>query len=168
MRSEFLKLLESGFSVIPVSQSKRPLISWRPYQQRVATVAEVDAWLRSFPDCRPAIVTGKLSGVVIVDHDSSIPDLLGGGQVVKSPRGWHEYFQYPESGHVVTCGDLESCVDVRGDGGIVVVYGELDRGLMGACPDHLVVAGDWLRRGGSRSRRRSSGALGVSLDSLFC
>jgi len=59
-----------GWSVIPIQPAdKRPLIPWRAYQERRATAAEISAWFRRWPGANLAIVTGALSGLVVLDVD---------------------------------------------------------------------------------------------------
>lgn len=58
------KYIELGYSLIPVSRDKRPLVSWSEYQERRASLEEVEGWIRSYPDVQFAVVTGKVSGIV--------------------------------------------------------------------------------------------------------
>ena len=55
-----------GWSVIPMQpRGKRPLVVWREFQQRAATVDEIDRWYRHWPDANVGIVTGQVSGIVV-------------------------------------------------------------------------------------------------------
>ena len=125
--------LARGWSVIPVEpHGKRPLVAWRAFQTRVATLTELAHWFERWPDANVAIVTGRLSGLVVVDVDprhggteslaaieaarGPLPDtveaLTGGG-------GRHLYFRHPGRRCPNRVGVLAG-IDVRGDGGCIV------------------------------------------------
>lgn len=119
------RYLALGWSVIPVGPDKRPLIRWEPYQGRRPTPEELADWRRRFPRAGIAIVTGSVSGLVVVDSDG--PDgeaALAGRELPPTPtvrtgKGWHRYFRHP--GRLVPNGvRVLPGVDVRGDGGYVV------------------------------------------------
>ncbi|MBS0374817.1 MAG: bifunctional DNA primase/polymerase [Proteobacteria bacterium] len=122
-----------GWSVIPVEpRAKRPLLAWRAFQARLATEAEIDAWYRHHPEANVAIVTGRLSGLVVLDVDprhggeaslaaleaahgplpATLESLTGGG-------GRHLYFRHP-GGRCPNRVGLEPGLDLRGDGGCIV------------------------------------------------
>lgn len=119
-----------GFSLFPLgTNSKRPAIdTWEEYQTQRADAALVEAWSRS--DLNTGVATGAVSNCFVLDLD----DLPAWGEavarglpetfVVKTPRGWHYYFQHP--GFAVTnragprwTGGVIGW-DIRGDGGYVV------------------------------------------------
>lgn len=100
-----LEYLDQGFSIIPIRlDSKRPAIKWQEYQQRLPTEDEVVSWFDTWPDAGLAIITGALSGVVVVDCDN--PDALHAAfdsgmrspVRVKTKRGTHLYFAHPRDG----------------------------------------------------------------------
>ena len=71
-----LALWSRGLSIIPVPRpdghghnGKVPVIAWRQYQARRPTEREIHAW---FGECASniAIITGEVSGVVVIDVDS--------------------------------------------------------------------------------------------------
>ncbi|MFC1515548.1 bifunctional DNA primase/polymerase [Thermodesulfobacteriota bacterium] len=72
IRAAALRYAKLGFSVIPIDpRTKRPLVKWKPYQEKSPTPDEVRAWWKQFPDAQIAILTGKNSDLVAVDFDSS-------------------------------------------------------------------------------------------------
>lgn len=122
-----------GWSVIPIEpRGKRPLIRWQVYQHRHPDATEVADWYRHWPDANIAIVTGVVSGLVVLDLDprhgvdASLQELerkhgpidetvearTGGG-------GRHLYFAHP--GEILhNRVGIAPGVDLRGDGGYVV------------------------------------------------
>jgi hypothetical protein len=128
-----LDYLSRGWSVLPFrAGDKRPLIAWTEYQHRRPTAAEVQAWFRETPNANVGIVTGEVSGVIVLDIDPShggaeslsrierehgplprtVEAVTGGG-------GRHLYFAHPRRllrNRVA----LVPGIDVRGDGGCVV------------------------------------------------
>ena len=128
-----LACLARGWSVIPVEpRGKRPLVAWRGFQTRRASLAQLARWFARWPDANVAIVTGRLSRLVVVDVDprhggadslaafeaahgalpATIEALTGGG-------GRHLYFRHPGK-RVANRVGLWPGIDLRGDGGCVV------------------------------------------------
>lgn len=114
------------------AKSKRPLIRWEPYQHRLATADEVRDWFRRWPDANIGIVTGRISGLVVLDVDprhfgddslsdferayGPVPDTV---EAITGSGGRHIYFAYP--GRVVrNAVAFAPGLDLRGDGGVVV------------------------------------------------
>jgi hypothetical protein len=59
-----------GWSIILVrSGDKRPLVRWEEFQYRRAHVEEVRAWFSGWPEAGIAVVTGAISGLVVLDID---------------------------------------------------------------------------------------------------
>lgn len=155
-----LELRRSGFSVIPIQPGgKRPLVPWAEYQSRAPTEEEIHQWWQKYPNANVGIVTGMVSGVVVIDLD---PD-KGGNEngakiyeqaptdlIVKTGRGgYHLYYRYPEDvDHIPNRVGLLPGVDVRADGGYVVappsahssgrLYEWIRRGEPGKLSPHLV------------------------------
>src|SRR5262245_20318279 len=64
-------LMARGWSIFPVQpRSKVPAVKWECYQRRLATVDELEKWFTK-PGYNVGIVTGKLSGIFVVDADSA-------------------------------------------------------------------------------------------------
>ena len=55
-----------GWSVIPCKGKKPLLSSWTEYQSRCATEDEIRAWWTRWPDANVALITGAVSGLVVV------------------------------------------------------------------------------------------------------
>lgn len=132
-REAALFYLRRGWSVLPISPvSKKPLLDWHDFQQRKPTEQEIDTWWRKYPAAGVGIITGKVSGLVVLDVDpdkgadpnyiyrtypASIIARTGGG-------GGHFYYQYPEGQYVPnTVGKKDgkpTGYDLRAEGGYVV------------------------------------------------
>jgi len=122
-------LIDLRYSVVP-SKGKHPLVKWKPYQEKLPTQATYDSWRYKMKPSLWGIVTGKLSGVVVVDCDSATAMLVMGDLKphVRTPRGGgHYYFDYP--GHFVkTVAGLLQKMDIRADGGFVNTIGTTSKG----------------------------------------
>jgi hypothetical protein len=115
-------------SVIPARQDKKPFIVWQGYQKERANEDQIRRWWQKWPKANPAIVTGAISGVMVVDADSQkgidtlddtfIPENLL-MPLCQTPKGGrHYYFKYKPglSNGVRVLTDT----DFRTDGGYVL------------------------------------------------
>lgn len=108
------------------------MVRWEEYEHRLPTDEEIQRWFRSWPDAGVAVVTGSVSGLVVVDVDPrhggdaslralerahgalpvTVEAITGGG-------GRHLYFAHP--GRTVRNQvAVAPGIDLRGDGGYVV------------------------------------------------
>jgi hypothetical protein len=143
-----LEHIGRGWSVLPlrftgsVEDRKKPLLqSWAQYQERIPMEAEVRAWWKTWPEANVAIITGKVSNLVVVDCDGpNCAELLRhrGIYLPKTPavqtgKGHHAYYKHPGNGQGVPnkVGLLRdgagSAIDIRGDHGFVVAPAECSR-----------------------------------------
>lgn len=97
--------LERGWSIIPIKpEGKRPAIAWKEYQERQPTEEEIEEWWTKWPDYDIALVTGAISGVVVVDCDNEDAQhaAFDAGMrswiKAKTKRGVHLYFRHPRDG----------------------------------------------------------------------
>ena len=115
----------AGMSVIPVGNDKKPLVAWKQYQSTPADEERILAWWTEYPDANVGIVTGKISGITVVDVDT-----YAGGDASMFPKtysvktgngGIQLYYQYCP-GITVSAGAYPHLphVDLRSDGGFVV------------------------------------------------
>jgi len=118
-----LDYLKAGYSVIPTGPDKKPLVSWKAYQERCATEDEIKTWPAG---SNLAVATGKISGITVFDFDSQealdyfLSHFQGQTPCVDTPRGMHAWFKYEEGvRNSVKINGLD--IDVRGDGGYVIV-----------------------------------------------
>src|SRR3989344_48821 len=118
-----LYYLSLGWNPIPVNR-KIPLIEWKRYQTEKVTKELIEEWWAKWPDAGIAIITGKISGIAAIDIDihkggkiegltPTITSRTGGG-------GQHCIYSYPSEGIGSYAGIVDH-VDIRGDGGYIVV-----------------------------------------------
>ena len=119
-----------NFSIHPVNRkTKKPLLkTWKSYQIKKAGPDQIEKWFSKYPNAAIGIITGKLSGLFVVDCDTPegyqetmklIPDAVT-MPMVKTPRGQHLYFKYPEGSGLTTRTAIMPGVDYRGQGGYVL------------------------------------------------
>jgi hypothetical protein len=130
VRAAALAYAAHGWSVIPIEpRGKRPLVGWREFQYRRADPAQIDAWFARWPDANVGIVTGRVSGLVVIDVDAqhggleSLQALKASQQLtvptveaVTGGGGRHFYLAHPRrplSNRVA----LLPGIDLRADGG---------------------------------------------------
>lgn len=153
-----LELWRRGLSVIPVpaprpgvppgqvGDGKVPAIAWREYQERLPTEDEIREGFRVEQNL--AVITGRVSGIVVIDADSPEAVRYVVGHLPRTPwqvrtaRGWHMYYRYPgvrvgNRARLDTRGG-RLALDVRGDGGYVIGPGSIH-----ASGRRYEMAGDW-------------------------
>lgn len=161
-----LAYLARGWSVIPaMARGKRPVVAWRTYQERLPGEKELRAWFAKWPEANIAIVTGAVSGLVVLDVDPAHggEDSLAAIEARRGrlPRtveaetgggGRHLYFAHP-GGEVRNRASLAAGLDLRGDGGMVIAppsihpSGRPYRWREGCAPGQAALAGlpAWLQ-----------------------
>lgn len=122
-----------GWSAIPATRrGKRAAVPWRAYQEHLPEESDLRDWFAEWPDANVAIVTGAVSGLVVLDIDpehggaESLAELTarhGALQDTVEARtgsgGRHLYFGHP-GGAVPNRTGLAPGIDLRGDGGMVI------------------------------------------------
>lgn len=122
-----------GWSVIVMqAHGKRPMLAWREFQQHPASAGTIERWFDRWPDANVGIVTGRVSGLVVVDIDARHggPDSVVDAENTLGPLrptveattgggGRHLYYAHPGVA-VANRVALRPGIDLRGDGGCVV------------------------------------------------
>lgn len=125
---------DMGLSVFPCAgeDGKTPRVKWRGLQKRRVGGKTLDKWLASFAGTNIAIVTGKLSGITVIDVDNpnialtELFDKYGETPlVVATPRGgYHLYYKFNGEG----CSqDAAQKIDIRGEGGYIIAPPSFNR-----------------------------------------
>ena len=129
----------AGFAVFPCRASgkpKTPLVKWRSGATR--NIEIVRSWWAKWPDALVGLPTGEANGITVLDIDkkngvdgfASLAvlgidlDVLACPKVRTPSGGLHAYFRYtPDLRN--SAGKLGPGLDVRNDGGYVIVAGEI-------------------------------------------
>lgn len=136
---------------------KHPRLPWSNFQSERPDEDRIHSWWQKWPKANIGIVTGAISGIVVLDVDGDV----GRGSlkshhlpltpVVVTGKGCHYYFSHP-GGTVPNGVKVLPGVDVRGDGGLVVAppslhaSGRRYQWAPGLSPDEtdLAPCPDWL------------------------
>lgn len=119
-----------GLSVIPMSEEKTPLVKWTEYQERIPSIGEILQWAADGLAQNLAIVTGEVSGIVVIDCESRedaewfAKERSKSAVMVQTKRGYHFYFKHAGE-RVMNAQKVKDETgrpryDVRGDGGYVL------------------------------------------------
>lgn len=149
MLESALRYLGLGYSVIPVhgiteegqctcgvvscgARGKHPRGKWGEFTTRRPTEKEVRSWWGRWPSSNIGIVTGAISGIVVVDVDGErgrasleeagipVSDFPVSPRVSTGGGGVHIYLRYPGLAEVITKAGVLPGVDIRADGGQVI------------------------------------------------
>lgn len=184
-------LLEKGFSIIPCSPDKKPMLGWKEYQEHAPTMNDIRRWTELYPSMGIGIITGTVSNVVVIDvdvkgHKPSFNDLINAGLPITKELldnttivrtgggGGHFYFKYSDSDIKNHAGIIKGNgfnVDIRGEGGYVVappsmhqsghVYRWLRNSVIAPLPMDLM----FLMQEHSRKPNKEKFALGNEIPS---
>ena len=115
-----------GFSVIPLKpRSKEPAVSWKEFQERYPTVDELEQWFGGDSQNNIGIVTGKISGIAVLDFDDPKASTYVEEDDLNTPtvitnQGSHAYYKHlPGLGNLQGKDDLPG-LDIRAEGGMIV------------------------------------------------
>jgi hypothetical protein len=132
--------VEHGWSVVPVGLNKKPLVEWTTYQTERPSLEQVQRWNAELHPPSWAVVTGEISGIVVIDFDggAGLATMQKYGilsHVRTGSGGAHEYVLHPgfrvptlNGKSKVALRKILPGTDVRADGGIAVFYGRNLRG----------------------------------------
>ena len=131
-----LRLLKSGKPIIPISRAtKKPLVEWKPYQDQLPTEEQAKSWWKQWPDANIGMITGHLSGLIVIDCDSAVatkrfedscPEARDTLQAQTGRDGARHFYFVHEEGIRNDAGKLlGEGIDVRGEGGFVIVPGSV-------------------------------------------
>ena len=129
-----------GWSVIPLRGDQNPALSkvpalpsWKTYQQRPPSSAEVERWIRAQPDRPFGVVLGPVSGIVVVDIDSqeiaeqfrtAMPDLAATLMIESGNRRLPHYYYRIAKGVKVPSRNAPG-IELRSEGQYVVAPGSV-------------------------------------------
>lgn len=163
-----MKYAERGKPTFPCRSDKAPATPNGFKDASVDPERLADLW-RQYPGQKMGMPTGGRSGVLVVDEDrigavDELPGRMPETLTVRTPRGRHYYLTHVE-GITNRRGSLPAGIDVRGDGGYVMVppsfgYEFENRGPVADAPEWLL---DLIRAEPEREPR-PGGSVAVADD----
>ena len=126
-----------GRCVIPSGggdKGKKALVKWEPYQDRQSTEDEIQGWQKQLNPALWAMVTGRVSGLFVIDNDSSeeLTKMMVAEGIKphsRTPRGGSHYYVKHPGFPIKTMTDIMPGVDIRGEGGYVNFTGRTSDGV---------------------------------------
>ena len=122
--------IKHNLSYIPVKQDKTPQFTllndgkWKRYQHYRPTLEDGTAWAQQAEGL--AVVTGALSGVIVLDIDEGGSSSISGKHLPVTPTvrtqngGTHYYYKHPGY-KIPSKTHILPNVDIRGDGGYALI-----------------------------------------------
>lgn len=138
-----LDYAERGFSITPVDKGKKsPSIRWKKYQKETPSEDQIEKWFEKTSDRGIAIITGAVSGIVVVDveKDGKIDDLPETVHCRTGGGGHHFYYSYDNTRPIGSHTKIRELTDIRGDGGCVIAPPSLH--ASGDCYEWIIAPGE--------------------------
>ena len=110
-----------GWTILPcAADTKYPFVNWRDYQEKRPTDTDWEVWIPRTTGL--ALITGKLSGIIVVDVDTTDnPFDLNSTVICRTQSGGRHYY-YKHTEEIRNTVRIEGApVDFRGDGGLVII-----------------------------------------------
>ena len=138
--SAVLEAHARGESLIAVGADKRPWYSWKRYQEQAAADAQLLSWSKDQRTTAFAVVTGAVSGFVVLDFDEdsgiALAENIGIEPHVRTGRGgYHLRVEHPGFRIATQNSKVTKLLaarwpglDIRGDGGYAIDYGRTELG----------------------------------------
>jgi hypothetical protein len=184
-----LSLALRGFAVFPCRpRDKRPATA-NGVKDATTDLEVIRSWWGRVPDLNVALATGALSGIFVIDLDGVDAEAelrrleqehgeLPATVESITARGRHVFFKMPQVPVRNSAGRIAPGIDVRGDGGYVLVPPSLHpsgRGYVWSVDTatEFASAPDWLltkiveRRRGSRSKTKSNDWRDLALNEVI-
>lgn len=155
IKEQAFKYHVDGYNVLPVGVDKRPIVKeWKRWQTEQQSDEQVMEWFNN--GANVAIITGKISGLTVIDIDTKGGQEQANEMLLKFPKtkivqtpsgGYHLYYKYAE-GFTVSANAYPQFpnVDIRSEAGYVVAvpsklpngeYRELNNMEIQPFPVHL-------------------------------
>ncbi len=123
-----------GWAVIPAAErGKAPLVRWHQYQDHPPSELQIKYWFNQSPRANIAVITGAVSGIVVLDidphrgGDKALEELMKihgplpkTVEAITGDGAHHLYFAHP-GGSVSTWLSIAEGIELRADGGGVIV-----------------------------------------------
>ena len=125
-----------GWRIFPIKPLDKKPLTKHGFKDASVSPSIIEAWWKKYPTANIGLATGQASGLVVLDVDGqegfeSLDKLLAHyngkpmpyTEIVRTSRGIHIYFALPQ-GERLPCSTgqgIEKGLDVRGDGGYVIL-----------------------------------------------
>ena len=124
-----------GRAVFPCEEGGKKPLTPHGFKDATTDEEQIRRWWKSYPDANIGSPTGEVSGTLAVDHDLYKPEALtpeelerklgplsSTGVAIETGGGGRQYlFCYPEGSNIRNTTDLLPGVDIRGEGGYIVL-----------------------------------------------
>src|SRR5208282_5034462 len=135
-RASLRRLWSLGFEILPIEPGGKAPMGGFSSRNTFGSVREMHEFLDAHPQANFAVATGPGSGVFVVDIDgeegvesyrrlTAERGKLPETPLVKTPRGYHLWFECPNSAICNSTSRIAPKIDVRGDGGCALVPGSI-------------------------------------------
>jgi len=134
MIDKVLQYLDRGFNIVQIPhKQKGPVMGWEHFQYDRVTEEVAKKWWTLDPKANIGLVTGEISGTVVVDIDSkegyeNVIKVIGADNIKNTliaktgGGGYHLFYKHPNDGKkIANSVGIFHGVDIRADGGIIVL-----------------------------------------------
>ena len=144
--TELQRALDLAAAGIPVFFVKKKVpVNSGGFKSATTDPGQIRQWCTMYPTARVAVPMGAASGIMCADHDiykddydaSSCPD-MGDTLCLKTPSGGLHYIFKHVPGVKSGNNKLGTGIDVKAEGGYIVLYGDLDASRIADASSELV------------------------------
>ena len=128
MTTSSVKEWATSVSIIPIEpKGKKPLLPWKEFTERISSREERAEWRKRWPECNWGLVTGSISGYIVLDFDKDEGRKLfnehkvaGTAAISETANGFHALYSV-EAEPMGNATSVVPGLDVRGEGGYIVI-----------------------------------------------
>jgi hypothetical protein len=136
MKKAALALAQRGLAVFPCWPNRKTPVCKHGFKEATTDPAIIDAWWSGYSVANIAVATGRISGIFVADIDEKhgrtgeadlraleakhgpLPKTV---ESITPSRGRHLWFRMPHHAVPSSVGKIAPGIDIRGDGGYVLV-----------------------------------------------
>jgi hypothetical protein len=119
-----LKYAEQGIKIFPLKPKSKIPLTPNGFKDATDNIEQIKQWWIDHPEANIGIPTGMINGFFVYDIDGDYPEELpplNAPYTVKTSRGYHVYFDYPEGVTIKSRNGIKGYkVDIKSDGGYIV------------------------------------------------
>ena len=122
-----LDYYDLGLAIVPCAgkKGKEAQVTWKQYQKKKPSFAIIKRWIKLFPAANIGLITGKISGITVIDCDDpnlSLEELeaeFGESKFVVSTPSGGRHLYYSFNGETSKT-RYKQKIDVKGEGGLII------------------------------------------------